>query len=409
MRDEHMNEVQKNRIDRITVLHAEIGGYLKTTLTKAIEIGGILAELKAETEHGGWIPWINENLPFSPRLASDYMKFHEHRDELKTARLADLAAAREFLAPTPKQETPEPIEIDRSQQRQDRHDSYLEQLKREDEIRKEYEKTTSSGHRKDGESVAEHIARREKAADEAKKATKAIRADREKQEIEELRQEFPDHKVTPEGVKFRCSVCKKQWFDKYADPGKPNDMCSDCRTAARLKEHYPGHEIKVGKAQTEYGEFLEHRVKFVCEQCGDDFLERMDEWDTEPARFCSDYCKYVSGLKTPPQWTREEWDRIKGWEKEKKQERWYRAGSYAWEETSDETFDLGDPNDDSKQTALFAALDQYFEGFDDTNRKLHALHNLVKKLKHIGSDYQADIANGSPAEEPVETLAIESH
>ena len=96
-----MNEIQKTRIARITELHAEIGGYLKMTLDKAIEIGGLLAEQKADLDHGEWLPWISENLSFSERLARDYMRFYDHREELKTANLADLTAARRFLTDPP--------------------------------------------------------------------------------------------------------------------------------------------------------------------------------------------------------------------------------------------------------------------------------------------------------------------
>ena len=89
--------IERTRIDRIAVLHAEIGGYLKMTIENAIEIGGILAEQKAELPHGSWGPWIEANLPFSARLARDYMTFYERRDELKTASVADLADARRLL------------------------------------------------------------------------------------------------------------------------------------------------------------------------------------------------------------------------------------------------------------------------------------------------------------------------
>ena len=93
-----MNAIQKTRIDRITDLHNEIGGYLKMTLDKAIEIGALLSEQKAEIKHGEWLPWVKEKLPFSERLTRDYMRFYERREELKTAKVADLTQARKFLA-----------------------------------------------------------------------------------------------------------------------------------------------------------------------------------------------------------------------------------------------------------------------------------------------------------------------
>lgn len=93
-----MNEPQMKRTDRIAELHREIIGYLKVTVDKAIEIGGLLIEQKAELDHGQWLPWVRENLPFSERLARDYMRFYDRRDELKTANVADLTEARRLLS-----------------------------------------------------------------------------------------------------------------------------------------------------------------------------------------------------------------------------------------------------------------------------------------------------------------------
>ena len=92
-----MNEIEKSRITEINTLHSEIGGHLKMTLDKAIRIGELLTEQKAGLQHGKWIPWIEENLPFSERSVRDYMRFYDRREELKTARIADLTEARELL------------------------------------------------------------------------------------------------------------------------------------------------------------------------------------------------------------------------------------------------------------------------------------------------------------------------
>jgi hypothetical protein len=93
-----MTEIEKSRVEKIAELHREIDSYLKTTLNKAIEIGGLLTEQKTMLGHGQWLPWIKKNLPFSERLARDYMRFHDHRDELKTAKVADLTEARKLLS-----------------------------------------------------------------------------------------------------------------------------------------------------------------------------------------------------------------------------------------------------------------------------------------------------------------------
>lgn len=94
-----MDTVARTRVDRITTLHAENLNALRLTLDNAIEIGGLLAELKTETKHGEWLPWIKANLPFSERTARDYLRFYANREELKSANLADLTEARAYLSP----------------------------------------------------------------------------------------------------------------------------------------------------------------------------------------------------------------------------------------------------------------------------------------------------------------------
>ena len=94
-----MNDIEKSRISEIHELHAEIGGYLRMTLDKAIRIGELLTEQKVGMEHGTWLPWLQENVPFSERTARDYLRFYDQREELKTATVADLTMARKHLAP----------------------------------------------------------------------------------------------------------------------------------------------------------------------------------------------------------------------------------------------------------------------------------------------------------------------
>ncbi|MBN1835767.1 MAG: DUF3102 domain-containing protein [Spirochaetales bacterium] len=101
-----MNDIEKSRVSEICRLHNEIGGYLKMTLDRAIRIGQLLTEQKAGLTHGKWLPWVEANCPFSERLARDYMRFYDRRDELKTASVADLSEARKYLV-APKEETSE--------------------------------------------------------------------------------------------------------------------------------------------------------------------------------------------------------------------------------------------------------------------------------------------------------------
>jgi len=92
-----MNEIQINRIDQIKTLHEEIVGAVRLTLTKAIELGGILEEQKAETPHGAWSSWIEENLPFDIRTAQRYMKAYANRDQLKNDSVSLLTDAYRLL------------------------------------------------------------------------------------------------------------------------------------------------------------------------------------------------------------------------------------------------------------------------------------------------------------------------
>lgn len=92
-----MRAVTLARVREILQLHDEIGQALRTTLPKAIRIGQLLAEQKAEVRHGQWLPWIKANLPFSARTVQDYLRFYARRDELKSVPGADIREARNLL------------------------------------------------------------------------------------------------------------------------------------------------------------------------------------------------------------------------------------------------------------------------------------------------------------------------
>ncbi|MFC1783488.1 DUF3102 domain-containing protein, partial [Planctomycetota bacterium] len=101
------DQITTTRTDEIISLHRELEGIYKATLPKAIRIGELLAEVKAELDHGAFIPWIKTNLPFSERTARNYMNLYQNRAALKTASVADLTGAYKMLSP-PKAETGSP-------------------------------------------------------------------------------------------------------------------------------------------------------------------------------------------------------------------------------------------------------------------------------------------------------------
>jgi len=94
-----MNEISgsRNRAGEIARLHDEIGGHLRTSLAKAIRIGELLAQQKADLPHGAFTAWITENLPFTDRTARNYMTLYEHREGLKTETVSVLQEAYRLL------------------------------------------------------------------------------------------------------------------------------------------------------------------------------------------------------------------------------------------------------------------------------------------------------------------------
>src|SRR4051812_37587799 len=90
----------EQRIQEIKQLHNEIVAAVRTTLDKAIRIGELLTDQKAELKHGEWGRWLRENLKikgFSRATANNYMKLNENRQKLKILNLRNLAGAYRVL------------------------------------------------------------------------------------------------------------------------------------------------------------------------------------------------------------------------------------------------------------------------------------------------------------------------
>jgi len=66
-------------------------------LSKAIEAGGILHEVKAALPHGEFTPWVEESAGFNIRTAQRYMKVYENRDQLKNDSVSLLTDAHRLL------------------------------------------------------------------------------------------------------------------------------------------------------------------------------------------------------------------------------------------------------------------------------------------------------------------------
>jgi len=58
---------------------------------------------------------------------------------------------------------------------------------------------------------------------------------------------------------------------------------------------------------------------------------------------------------------------------------------------SSDPYSLNDGRSDSEQAMLFKALSGYFSSFKDPNRRLNAIHNVVRKLREMAADCQMTI------------------
>lgn len=95
------NSTIKSPASEIAQLHGEILAAAKTSLDKAIRIGKLLADQKSKLAHGEWLPWLESNVPFTSRTATNYMRVWSERDRLKSESLSDLDSAYRLLAPPP--------------------------------------------------------------------------------------------------------------------------------------------------------------------------------------------------------------------------------------------------------------------------------------------------------------------
>jgi hypothetical protein len=82
---------------KINLLHDSIFQAGRTTIKNAIKIGELLTKRKVKAGHGNWLRWVEDNLSFSARTASNYVRIFERRNELKSETLSDLTAAYKLL------------------------------------------------------------------------------------------------------------------------------------------------------------------------------------------------------------------------------------------------------------------------------------------------------------------------
>lgn len=88
---------QDDAVEEIKTLHNELLGAMKRTLELAYRIGELLYYKKLSLSHGEFIPWINENMPFTVRTGQNYIKIYENKKQLEENNILFLSQAFKFL------------------------------------------------------------------------------------------------------------------------------------------------------------------------------------------------------------------------------------------------------------------------------------------------------------------------
>jgi Protein of unknown function (DUF3102)/ParB-like nuclease domain len=84
--------------EEIRSLHAKVKLGAQQLATDAIEAGQRLVEVKEQSPHGQWLPWLRANCGFSDRTARRYMQLAESNLKLATVAILGIRGASEAIA-----------------------------------------------------------------------------------------------------------------------------------------------------------------------------------------------------------------------------------------------------------------------------------------------------------------------
>ncbi len=70
----------------------------RTTIQQAIRIGELLTAAKSKLAHGQWLPWVEKNLPFDRRTATNYMGIYQQREKWENVSHLNISDAYRLLA-----------------------------------------------------------------------------------------------------------------------------------------------------------------------------------------------------------------------------------------------------------------------------------------------------------------------
>lgn len=125
---------------QISELHNKITTALKATVMNAIEIGGMLNELKSKLPHGTFAEYVNDNFDFTQRTAQRYIQVYGIRDKLSN--MNNLSDAYKILTHKEQQLLPG-AENETDTTKQDRVRKYM--LFDEDDFTEEFAEFIPSG------------------------------------------------------------------------------------------------------------------------------------------------------------------------------------------------------------------------------------------------------------------------
>lgn len=97
-KDNLLTNKSDQAVIRIIELHESIIGGMRNVLQNAMTLGEELSIIKDNLGHGNWLPWLEENVPFSERSARNYINIFKNRELLNRQPVADLRSAIKFLS-----------------------------------------------------------------------------------------------------------------------------------------------------------------------------------------------------------------------------------------------------------------------------------------------------------------------
>jgi len=94
--------ISKKDIEAINNYHSQIEGTGEELLGLALNAGERLAKVKASLPHGSFMQWVADNLEFSHKTATNYLRLYEAEQADKLESVSTLAQAYRLLTAPPK-------------------------------------------------------------------------------------------------------------------------------------------------------------------------------------------------------------------------------------------------------------------------------------------------------------------